>query len=45
MILVGVFLFIQEMMPFWLSDSQLLAVLLVLIGAALLLRRREPEQT
>lgn len=44
LILVGVFLFIQETMPFWLTDSQLLAVLLVLIGAALLLRRRDADQ-
>lgn len=41
LILVGVFLFVQEMIPFWLSDSQLLAVILVLIGAALLLKRKE----
>ncbi|MFP3909365.1 MAG: PspC domain-containing protein [Archaeoglobaceae archaeon] len=45
LILVGIVLFVQEMMPFWLSDSQLLAVLLVLIGAALLLKRKEPERT
>lgn len=38
LILVGIFLFVQEMMPFWISGSQLLAVILVLIGIALLLK-------
>jgi|Deesub1362A_J573_1020465.scaffolds.fasta_scaffold09078_1 phage shock protein PspC (stress-responsive transcriptional regulator) len=40
LILIGVFVFVQELIPFFLSDSQIFAIALILIGIALLFRNK-----
>ena len=40
LILIGVLFFVKDMIPFWISDSQLFAVILILIGIGLLVSKR-----
>jgi|Deesub1362A_J573_1020465.scaffolds.fasta_scaffold00274_48 phage shock protein C len=40
LILIGVLFFVKDIIPFWLSDSQLFAVILILIGIGLLVSKK-----
>jgi phage shock protein PspC (stress-responsive transcriptional regulator) len=40
LILIGVLFFVKDFIPFWISDSQLFAVILILIGIGLLVSKR-----
>ena len=40
LIIIGAFVFLEDLIPFWLSDEQIFAVVLILIGVWILRDRR-----
>lgn len=40
LILIGALIFISEIIPFWMSEMQLIAILLILLGFGILMKRK-----